>query len=223
MRPGYALALKVLVLAALMFGVDYARADVIYSFVADQAAYDVNPGGTVSVDVYLQETLTGGSASQLVAQHGLFSFDVAIWPGSLVSDPAAVISAAADSRFDDTRNDITTDHVRAGLDVNIHILDSEGVTAEQVDAVTYRVLLATFTIQGGSVPDEVTAFSLTDYENPSSSGPDNNTFYWDDISASNPLDSVIGAGSFDVTVVPEPATMALLAMGGLVIVRRRKH
>ncbi|MCP4591748.1 MAG: PEP-CTERM sorting domain-containing protein [bacterium] len=34
--------------------------------------------------------------------------------------------------------------------------------------------------------------------------------------------SVIGSASFDIVVVPEPATMALLAFGGLLAVRRRR-
>ena len=34
-------------------------------------------------------------------------------------------------------------------------------------------------------------------------------------------DAVIGLGSFDIVVVLEPATLSLLALGGLIVTRRR--
>ena len=214
------LTLCLLVTAALAMFAGQARADVLYSFVTDQAAYDVAADGTVSVDVYLQETLTGGSSSELVAQNGLFSFDVAVDVMSAPIDPAAVTASAVNADFNGEVNNVPPMIVIANRDFGFS--EPDGVQPTMIDATTYRVLLATFTIEGGSLLGETTSFSVADYENPLTQGADENTLYWDNIAATNPLDAVIGAGSFDVTVVPEPASMSLLALGGLMGIRRRK-
>ncbi len=213
------LLLCLLVIVAMTLAASYARADVLYSFVTDPAAYDVAADGTVSVDVYLQETLTGGSSSELVAQNGLFSFDVVVDVTLAPSDPAAITASMVNPDFNGVVNNVPPMVVIADRD----LLEFDGVQATMVDATTYRVLLATFTIQGGGVIGEMTTFSVADYENTLTPGTDENTFYWDDITASNPLDAIIGAGSFTVTVVPEPASIALLSMGGLLAFRRRKR
>lgn len=215
----FKLLLCLLVMVAVTFVASHAHADVLYSVVTDQTAYDVAGDGTVSVDVYFQETLTGGSSSELVAQNGLFSFDVAVDVTSAPSDPAAVTASTVNADFNGVVNNVPPMIVIADRD----LLEFDGVQATMVDATTYRVLLATFTIEGGSVLGEMTTFSVIDYENTLTPGADENTFYWDDITASTPLDAAIGGGSFTVTVIPEPASMVMLGVGGLLAFRHRKR
>ena len=223
----FKLLLCLLVMVAVTFVASHAHADVLYSVVTDQTAYDVAGDGTVSVDVYFQETLTGGSSSELVAQNGLFSFDVAVDVTSAPSDPAAVTASTVNADFNGVVNNVPPMVVIADRD----LLEFDGVQATMVDATTYRVLLATFTTFSVLVIDhtersvlgEMTTFSVIDYENTLTPGADENTFYWDDITASTPLDAAIGGGSFTVTVIPEPASMVMLGVGGLLAFRHRKR
>ena len=50
-----------------------ARAGLMYQYVTDQSAYGGIPGQVVNVNVFLRETLAGGSTSLLVPEDGLFS------------------------------------------------------------------------------------------------------------------------------------------------------
>src|SRR5689334_8587780 len=48
------------------------RAAVRYQYITDQPNYTASgPGATVTVSLYLQEVLTGGSTSLIVANHGM--------------------------------------------------------------------------------------------------------------------------------------------------------
>lgn len=208
-----------LALAALVLTTHQARADVVYSYVTDQHAYEVGPGSTAWVHVYLEERLTGGSSSELLAQHGLFSFDVAVDVASAPSDPAAIIASEANPDFNGVVNNVSSSMLIADRDV----FESEGAQPAMVDDTTYRVRLATCTVQAGGLAGETTTFSVGDFENPQTPGAEENTFYWDDIAAADPLDAFIGAASFGVTVIPEPASVALIAAGGLTVFRRRKE
>jgi hypothetical protein len=201
------LSICLLVAVTMMLSTSRAGADVIYGYVTDQGASDVVPGGR------------GLVSSDLLAQNGLFSFDVAVDVTTAPSDPAAITASAANSDFNGVVNNVPPMIVIADRD----LLELDGVQPVVVDANTYRILVATFTIEGGSVLGEMTTFSVADYENPLTPGADENTFYWDDIAALNPLDATIGAGSFSVTVMPEPATPSLLALGGLAVLRRRRR
>lgn len=212
----FKLTLSLLISAALVMLTSQSHADVIYNFVTDQATYNVMPGGMVSVDVYLQETLTGSSLSELVAQDGLFSFDVVVDVASAPSDPAVIVASTANADFNGVVNNVPPMIVIADRDP----FEADGVQPTMVDATTYRVLLATFTIEGGNIPGETTTFNVADYENPLTPGADENTLYWDDVTASNPLDGIIGPGGFTVTVIPEPASLVLLGIGGLLSLRR---
>ena len=78
---------------AFLFVPSLAHADSAYQLVFDQGAYQVDPGAQLSVNVYLQEQVSGGSASVL-ATDGLISaglrvsFDLSPLP----SDPAKILS-----------------------------------------------------------------------------------------------------------------------------------
>jgi hypothetical protein len=55
-----------------------AQASVTYSYVTDQSNYSVNAGGTVTISLFLQETLTNGSTSLIQGDGGLFSVAASI-------------------------------------------------------------------------------------------------------------------------------------------------
>jgi hypothetical protein len=46
----------------------WAQAGSVYSYVFDQTMYEVDPGAQVLVNVFLQEQITGGSASVLATE-----------------------------------------------------------------------------------------------------------------------------------------------------------
>src|SRR4051812_30426727 len=70
--------LKSLVAAAmgLLAFAGGANAAVSYSYVTDQSGYGGAPGQTVTVKLYLLETLTGGSTSVINADGGLLGFGI---------------------------------------------------------------------------------------------------------------------------------------------------
>jgi len=58
----------------LLFALDgRSAAAIMYSYVTDAPVYYGNTGTTVTVNVFLKETLTGGSTSLIASEHGLFS------------------------------------------------------------------------------------------------------------------------------------------------------
>jgi hypothetical protein len=49
-----------------------ARAAIVYEFVTDQQNYTVNPGQTATVNIFLQETISGTSTSMIASLNGLY-------------------------------------------------------------------------------------------------------------------------------------------------------
>ena len=191
--------------AGAMF-VNSASAEVLYRYATNAVAYETGPGETTEVRVYLDEVLSEGSPSELLAQHGLFSFDVALDILTAPSSPAIVTGVEANPNFNGVVNDVPPLILIADRDLS----ELEGVPPIAVGADTYRLLLGTFTIEAGSLLGETTTFSVTNFENPLTPGADYNTLYWDDVLAANPLDPQVESAGFSVTVVPEPGSMALL-------------
>ncbi len=201
-----------LVIAGMTTGfvwTDTSSAELIYGYATDAARYEATPGGSAEVAVYLEELLTEGSSSGLIANDGLFSFDVAMETVVAPSAPALVTASAANADFNGTVNNVPPITLIADRD----FLEFEGVQPVASGTGTYRVLLGTFSIEAGDVPGQTTTFSVQDFENPLTPGTDYNTFYWDDILAATPLDSLLAPASFSVTVVPEPGTLLLIVTG----------
>jgi len=203
--------------AAVVLLAGPAGAAVTYSYTADPASYDVLPNETVSVAVYLTETIGPAEASPLADRGGLFSFDLLVEEAAAGTQAATILSAAINTAFD---GDV--DNAPPMIIANRSIFAPTGAPAAVADPVTRRVLLATLTIGAGGVVGETTAFRLADYENSQTPGTDTNTFYWDDITAEDPLDADVVESGFTVTVIPEPATLALLGLGALAVRRWRR-
>jgi len=209
----------VCLVAAALLPLASLRAAVIYDLVTDQSVYEAECGESVSVKVSLRETLTDGSPSELLGRGGLFSFDVALDVTTAPTDPAAATAVDANPNFNGAVNNVPPVVVIADRD----LLELEGVEPVAVGANTYRVHLATFAIQAGNVLDEITVFSLTDFENLLTPGTDYNTYYWDDVLAQNPLDPVVTGTTFSVKVIPEPTALCVLGILSVGLLSRRRR
>jgi hypothetical protein len=225
-------------LVFLALGVAEARASVTYQYVTDSTSYSAAAGANVTVNVFLQEVLTGSSTSIINFDGGLFG------AGFLVSQQTgggnSTISSAAVSW--NTNNATTgappgfgtgaqtstspaTSTQIGGL-VNIgsgsispntsNISSVNGTTLP--NTITNAVFLGSFTVKAGSS----TTFALQSYSN--FSGVDGNTLTPAgtdlDVSGTAPNgEQYIGADSqspvytFTVAAVPEPSSMVLCGLG----------
>lgn len=181
---------------------------IVYSF--DQAGFTVNAGGTVDVDVYLEQT--GGDT--ILTDDGLFGYGVRLLFNTppIPSDPAAVLAESdilANPAFDDA----------AFATVELISGESAGASGSVLDPfsplVGSRILLGTFTFTGGNTVGEVTNLTATDF-----SGLD------ETISGlGTPLDSMVqdGFATITVTAVPEPSSILILFAGGVAAIMRRRR
>ena len=170
-------------------------AGVSYQYVFDRANYIVAPGGTVAVNVYLEETVGSGGTSILSdAGIGMFGagvmlrFDDSPQP----TDPARVLAAsdiAGNTAFDQVAADVSSVFALLAEDalLNPYVHGSLTGSTGQV----YRLLIGTFTLTSGTVSGEATPIQATRY----GSGVVNV-----DVTASGaPLDGLITAGTASVT------------------------
>ncbi len=190
----------------------------VFSYVPDQPTFTAAAGESVTVTIFLDEIVYPGQSSVLLDQHGLFSVDFTIELACAGADPADIALLEVNPEF----NGVVTTFPDPIVIADRDLFETEGVAAIVIDVDTVRVPLATFTLTAGDIVGETTCFSIVNYENPQSPGLDQNTYTWDDTNASFPLDESIAPGGFSLTVIPEPATMTLLALGGLMALRRRK-
>jgi hypothetical protein len=208
-----------------------AKSDVAYHYVTDQNAYSVAPGGSVSVPVYLFESLTPGSASVVAGDQGLEG------AGAMISRTGAVPSDPA-KPTDFTYN--TADF--GGL--TAFTVNPAGSSASFVEAVDNSApagpsgvavaggnleFLGAFTISAGSqlLPDQVTQFSLGKRVGVGNTITYGNFYDLDQTSVS-PAYTGVGATqtTFTVTVssdsAPEPSSLGLFAAASLLTLRTRR-
>jgi hypothetical protein len=186
----------------------------VYSYHFDQANYQVTPGGTVDVRVFLRETIDPGAGdTSLLAAEGLFSagvrvhFDEPPVPG----DPARVLgegdivgNPAFDFFFGPVKSLVPGSS--AGLSESVDVLNFAGVAAAG-GPTTFEVLLGTFRFTAGSVPGQVTRLRATDFS------PDDETLT---NATGTVLDPFIRDGQAAITVVaavPEPGSLPLMGVG----------
>ncbi len=227
----------------LMFGLPIicmahrANATVMYSYVSDQANYSVLYGQTVTVNVYLKETLTQGSTSLLNSAHenGLYSASFAVTAASnVLPSPSVVTGAAADSAEFDGGSSFT---VASHTSTTAHVNNSQGLSpdaagvqlgnqptlAGAVTTPANEVFLGTITITAG-YSIAATTFNLGELN--LSHG--NTITYADDYdldkNSANPAYSGVGTAitSFTVTATPEPCAVVVFLLGGVgCLIRRR--
>jgi hypothetical protein len=196
-----------------------AQAASTYQFVFDQANYDVAPGGTVAVHVFLREMLGPVSPSVLDTE-GLSSagVEVSFNNAPLPTDPAKVLDTFGiipNPLFDGSGGMGLVNGISAGF--HMEIFASSPVVLPTGGPSVFDALLGTFIFTAGVVPGEVTHLVATDF----------NPLFDDNITGlSNVLDSLISDGFATITVVPEPSGLLLAAISALGFIaagRRRTH
>jgi len=193
----------------------------LYRWVFDQSVYQVDPGATVDVSVYLEEAIEAGDTPIFDSSQGdgLGSIGLAVyWNDAPPSDPAKVLNDSDVSEnpafdFVDTAAALA-DHA----ELNELILFNDPVYGVEDPTDTFRVLAGTFTFTAGSVAGEETLIRATDLD----PGQDDTL----DSLGNVALDSLIAEATATVNVVPEPGSLVLVltgALGGLALLYRRAH
>ena len=194
-----------------------ALADVQYQWVFDRDTYLVDPGGTIDVSIYLQETVGTGDVSLLdpAGNVGMFSLGLGVYFGDdpQPADPAKVLDPAnimPNPAFDDRGS------------VQTRVFDTYATLVEPTTDIpvfgdlygtnTYRLLAGTFTFTAGSIEGEITPLRASD----NSEKLDDSYPFPLDLDA---IDALIGEGfaKIQTTSVPEPSSIVLLGIAALCV------
>lgn len=192
-----------------------ASADYEYRYVFDATNYTVSPGQTVPVNVYLQETVNGGSTPWFTtAGFGLFNGGVRVYfdQPTVPTDRAEVLNTTFIQKNPLFTDPATTLSVvpgsSAGLGAAVNDPFTQLIQGTPVNASTSRILLGTFTFTAGLIPNEVTNLLATDFDAITQNVVVTSPF--------NPvdIDALILPANATITVIPEPSSLALLGLGG---------
>jgi len=200
-----------------------AQAASMYEFTFDQAVYTVTPGETVTVEVYLYETVTAGTTSVLATEQlsdtGVrISYDSSTSP----TDPATVTDIQAASAFTDEPYDFADTYTGSEMQTmggtgaanpvaGISVSSDSPVAPDPVpdtDGKEYAVLIGTVTFTAGDVVGETTTIKASDLF---TNTQDTFTAY----PYHHVLDSSIWSTTAQIMVVPEPACWVGLSGMGL--------
>jgi hypothetical protein len=232
----------VIFLGSLVCGLNAAQAALTtysYFYIAGQTAYTgVSSGSTISVPLFLQEVNSDGSTNSLLAsEDGLFAAGVsAAFSSSSGSSPTTIAgigpnSGSPTTGFDDILDQSSTSSSAAVLE-QINFSDSNGVIGGAQTNGVSNVFLGTLMLQASSTPGQTTTFTVGAFD-PSNGNTvtfdngydlDNNADPLNPAGAST-LYSSAAPTNFSVTTssVPEPATIAIVASGSMLILRRRRQ
>ena len=216
-----------------------ARATITYQYVVADSNFNnvsnvsVDPGATVTVNLYLQEKVTGSDSSLIASEGGLFGAGVFVTKSGTTGD-STVSAITANTATEPAGFQGAVASGVNSTNTNAHLLESTSVTdttggpsgtttggnVSTVNGVTTTdVLLGTVTLKGGSA-GSTTTYTVESYKN--FSGGDGNTLSFtnfDDLD----VDNNAGAGptfngaddltfSFTVTVTPEPSSLLLCGL-----------
>lgn len=192
------------------------------------AAIDAAPGATVTVELYIEESLAVGDTSLIASENGLSGAGVSVTqtastgPGS----PAIITAMTTDSGFNSSLDltSVNSDGTLGTIDEDTTANGSgpEGDCGAPGALVGY-VPLGTATITAGDAAGEVTTFTVDKLNDLGGNTITATNFYDLDMTDNGgaPPPAYVGAQAttFTITVTPEPATvgsigMALLALAG---------
>jgi hypothetical protein len=218
-----------------------ARASIIYQYVTDQTNYVVQANQTLTVNLYLQETVTGGSSSLLASEGGLFGAGLYVGESGFTPSQsrATTITGILPNNLSEPNgftglgsSGFTPSTAFLSESVNPAFTGLSGPSGTTTGGsvkisggtTITRVYLGQLTLQVGG-PGDTTFQLLSLFNAPSSIGPlhghDGNTLTFTNFVDLDPkigrnpsftgADSFVGssASTFDVTVVPEPTSLAL--------------
>jgi hypothetical protein len=183
-----------------------ANANVTYNFEAGQTSYLTSPGQPVQIPIYLKETLSNGSTSQITADGGLFSFGTTV---ALNSGGGQINAFDRNPAFDQRDNGSTTSFPTSSVKLWAE-QNANFPNGPVPDVTTGRILLATLTFQAPASGSA--SLSIGDFN-----GATTETLTY----AFHELDATIAPGSFTVAV-PEPISLALAAPFVAILLRRRR-
>jgi hypothetical protein len=177
-----------------------------YDFAFDAANYSVAPGGTVSTQVYLKETVTSGTS--MVAGVGMNGVGTKVsFSGAATIQSTADI--AANSAFDWVVKSISS----ADAKLSAQALMNPIAYGSRIGSTnSYWIPIGTFTFTAGLTPG-ITTISASAY------GEEGNVcIRGDDGSA---LDSLINPGSATIITIPEPSAIVLLGIASATLLAVR--
>lgn len=230
--------LKLAVVSAViglgMVGAGQARGAIVYSYVSDAQQYTAAQGSTVSVNIYLQEQTGVGDSSYIQQQGGIFAIGAQVSEDSTGS--AAMNSMASNTAdFGGPNSSSFTPTLATFIEAiasppapDIQLGNTGGGVAP---AFFNQVYLGKVSVTVGSSP---TVFTIGAVNDPIFGiGEVTLTKSQSDLdlgldSGGNALSNVTGVNgsttSFTVapTPSPEPASLGLFAVGGLLALRRRR-
>jgi PEP-CTERM motif len=229
---------KMLLLAGVLgLGVaSGAQGSVAYSYMAQLApGQTLTPGSSATVNVYLAETDTSGSAEFVVGDGGLYSAGAAFVEqagGQGVTVTAVTNNSAAEpAGFSGNDNKGSGTYGAYMLDITNNASTTPPVTPTSSTTVgttrTDLYLLGTVTLALSTAPNATfNVESIHDAPAPvldSSSNGNTLTFNGDDLDTAG---GSIGTGAnghpTPFAVVPEPASIGLLSLGALGLLARRR-
>ncbi len=153
---------------------------VIYSYVTDKTAYTVSAGGTITVEVFLKETLIGGATSLIAADGGLFGagFSVARASGSAALGGIAGSVVSNGSNFAGggfAAKPGASASFMAGADyVGISATQGAMPNAKDSNGITDLIEIGTVTISAATAG--ISNFTLANFRAPASAGGYTQTF-----------------------------------------------
>jgi hypothetical protein len=158
------------------------RGDITYQYVTDQTNYNAVAGASVTVQLFLRETLTGGSTSLINEEGGMFAGSVGLQQtGTVPANPTIISSISTNTNPIGVGGGFGPD----GIGLNQTNLSSDGSNAaliQTVDIFSFlsgqgptpdangKILLGTMTLTAGAA-GTTTTFSVTSLVNSSSSNP----------------------------------------------------
>lgn len=218
-----------------------ASASIVYSYTTDQPDYNVAPGQAAVVKLYLQETLTNGSTSFITQDGGMFGVGNEVnFVSSSSSTPATITGQTPNltdfggptSNSQNPTKSVMILALSPSATAGVALQNTGGTASP--NTLANEIYIGSITITAGN--GGVNHYTIGAYNDttPGGFGIGGNTLTQNfaDLDTgmlsdqATAIPDATGVGSkltpFTVTVTPEPASLGLLACGGLLALRRRR-